>query len=213
MSDEHTLDRDDGTPLAAEYVLGVLGAAERRDFERRLAQEPALRTEVEFWEQRLGAPRLRGQIGRSAAGKPGRGSKRRWAPARRTARAGRALAQPDVLALGRDRIGGGRRREHRRAGRRRTARAGADQPLVAKLDVSGGQAGFVAAIDPARNGLTIVPASVTNLNQRVLELWLIAPGDKPRSLGLIEPGRAIHINLPAESDPAHRRRRDARGVA
>ena len=51
---------------------------------------------------------------------------------------------------------------------------------------------------PARNGLTIVPASVTTLDQRVLELWLIAPGDKPRSLGLIEPERPVHINLPAE---------------
>jgi anti-sigma-K factor RskA len=39
---------------------------------------------------------------------------------------------------------------------------------------------------------------VTELNQRVLELWLIAPGGKPRSLGLIEAGRAIHINLPAD---------------
>ena len=47
-------------------------------------------------------------------------------------------------------------------------------------------------------GLTIVPASVTNLNQRVLELWLIVPGDKPRSLGLIEAGRPVHINLPAD---------------
>ena len=72
------------------------------------------------------------------------------------------------------------------------------QSLVAKLEVSGGQAGFIAAIDPARNGLTIVPASVTTVNQRVLELWLIAPGDKPRSLGLIEPGRPVHINLPAD---------------
>jgi anti-sigma-K factor RskA len=73
-----------------------------------------------------------------------------------------------------------------------------EQPLIARLDASGGQAGFVAAIDPARNGLTVVPASVTNVNQRVLELWLIAPGDQPRSLGLIEPGRAVHITLPAD---------------
>jgi anti-sigma-K factor RskA len=35
------------------------------------------------------------------------------------------------------------------------------------------------------------------VKQRVLELWVIAPGDQSRSLGLIEPGRPIHINLPA----------------
>ena len=73
-----------------------------------------------------------------------------------------------------------------------------DQPLIAKLDVGGGQAGFVAAIDAGHMGLTIIPASVTNLNQRVLELWLIAPGDKPRSLGLIDPNRPIHIKLPTD---------------
>lgn len=54
MSDEQTIGRDDGPPTAAEYVLGTLGAQERREFERRLSQEPALRTEVEVWEQRLG---------------------------------------------------------------------------------------------------------------------------------------------------------------
>jgi anti-sigma-K factor RskA len=36
------------------------------------------------------------------------------------------------------------------------------------------------------------------VNQRVLELWLIGPGEKPRSLGLIDAGRPVHINLPAE---------------
>src|SRR5262249_56284891 len=40
--------------IAAEYVLGVLGADERREVERRLAQEPALASEVAFWEERLG---------------------------------------------------------------------------------------------------------------------------------------------------------------
>ena len=49
MSDQSTIDRDDGgTPLAAEYVLGVLDAGQRRGFELRLTQEPTLRTEVEY---------------------------------------------------------------------------------------------------------------------------------------------------------------------
>ena len=54
MSDEHTMWDEGSTPLAAEYVLGVLSAQERRDFERRLTREPALASEVEFWEQKLG---------------------------------------------------------------------------------------------------------------------------------------------------------------
>jgi len=55
MSDDDTIDpADRGKLIAAEYVLGVLGAEERREVERRLAQEPALASEVAFWEQRLG---------------------------------------------------------------------------------------------------------------------------------------------------------------
>src|SRR5262245_33737651 len=42
-----------GNLIAAEYVLGVLSAEERREVERRLTQEPALAAEVAFWEERL----------------------------------------------------------------------------------------------------------------------------------------------------------------
>jgi anti-sigma-K factor RskA len=197
MSDDRTIGRDDGTPLAAEYVLGVLGAAERSDFERRLAGEPALRTEVEYWEARLGVlaaevkpveppPQTWSNIeaALNADQAPTTSANSLWnslAFWRWAAMGSAAVAAASIAALA---IIG------------RPLPPGA--PLIAKLDVSGGQAGFVAAIDPRRNGLTIVPASVTNVNQRVLELWLIAPGDKPRSLGLIEAGRPVHINLPAE---------------
>src|SRR5262245_62935943 len=54
MSENDTMDpADDGNLIAAEYVLGVLGAAERREVERRLSREPALASEVAFWEERL----------------------------------------------------------------------------------------------------------------------------------------------------------------
>jgi len=195
MSDDHTIRRDDGHPLAEEYVLGVLGAAERRAFEQRLAQEPALRTEVEYWERRLGA--LAAEVRRveppaqtwarieaalqPASAPAARGIWNSLSFWRFTALGSAALAAASIAALV------------------VVGRVPAPSPLlVAKLDVSGGQAGFVAAIDRSRGGLTIVPASVTALNQRVLELWVIAPGDKPRSLGLIEAGRPVHINLPAD---------------
>src|SRR5262245_10674381 len=55
MSDDHTIDpANGGKVIAAEYVLGVLGAEERREIERRLPREPALAAEVAFWEERLG---------------------------------------------------------------------------------------------------------------------------------------------------------------
>lgn len=44
---------EDDKMLAAEYVAGLLSAADRADFERRLGVEPALRDEVRFWDEEL----------------------------------------------------------------------------------------------------------------------------------------------------------------
>ena len=193
MTDERTIEHE-SAPLAAEYVIGVLDGAERRAFEQRLAQEPALRDEVQYWERRLGvlasevAPvepppavwsGIEGALGGTPANPGGIWQNLtfwRWATIGSAAVAAASVAALIVVS-----------------------RAPTSAPtLVAKLDVSSGQAGFIAAIDPSGSGLTIVPASVTAVSQRVMELWIIAPGDKPRSLGLIEAGRPIHIGLPAD---------------
>jgi anti-sigma-K factor RskA len=194
MTDDRNIGDEGDTPLAAEYVLGLLSAKERRDLELRLTREPALAAEVEFWEQRLGvlasevksvAPpeqvwaRIDAAVGGDDRATSHGGIWNNLAFWRYAATGSAAIAAASLAALA-------------YVGR------SADQPLIAKLDVSGGQAGFVAAIDTGHTGLTIIPASATNLNQRVLELWLIAPGDKPRSLGLIDPNRPIHIKLPSD---------------
>ncbi len=56
------IDNDDRRPpeegsafFAAEYVLGVLSADERREVEERLLYEPALARNIVDWEERLGA--------------------------------------------------------------------------------------------------------------------------------------------------------------
>src|SRR5262245_5758067 len=55
MSHDDTIDpANGGKVIAAEYVLGVLGAEERREIERRLPHEPALAAEVAVWGGRLG---------------------------------------------------------------------------------------------------------------------------------------------------------------
>ena len=55
MSDEDTIGAGDRQDLtAAEYVLGVLGAEERRRAEFRIASEPRFAAEVAYWEARLG---------------------------------------------------------------------------------------------------------------------------------------------------------------
>jgi len=196
MSDEHTMWDEGSTPLAAEYVLGVLSAQERRDFERRLTREPALASEVEYWEQKLGV--LTSEV------KPVEPPPQSWARIEAALTAHGSTARPGGVwqnlsfwrwaAIGSTAVAAASLAALAYLERAPAPR----QTLIAKLDVSGGQAGFVAAIDPAHNSLTIVPASATNVSQRVLELWLIAPGEKPRSLGLIEPERPVHINVPPD---------------
>jgi anti-sigma-K factor RskA len=44
---------DEDKILAAEYVAGLLTPAERAAFERRLGQEPNLRADVRFWDEKL----------------------------------------------------------------------------------------------------------------------------------------------------------------
>ena len=56
MSDDidHIAPEDEGRVLAAEYVLGVLSAEERRTVETRMAEEASFAREVAGWEERLG---------------------------------------------------------------------------------------------------------------------------------------------------------------
>jgi anti-sigma-K factor RskA len=196
MSDEHATGSGDGPPVAGEYVLGALNAAERRAFEARMAQDPALRSEVEYWERRLGLlaselkpidppPRVWANIESALSARPVQSGFWHHLPFWRWAAIGSAaVAAVSLVALA------------------YIAHVStANEPLVATLQASGGQSRFVAAIDSGGRGLTIVPASLPDVGQRALELWLIAPGDHPRSLGLIEPSRPVHIDLPNDLMP------------
>lgn len=191
MSDEPTSGA--GTLVAAEYVLGVLSAEERRAVQARIAREPALRAEIEYWEQRLGPlaseleaidppPQVWPKIEAALAADAHRGTLWQNLPFWRWAAIGSAaVAAASIAAFV------------------YVARIqSANVPLVAKLESNGGGAGFVVAIDTGSGGLTIVPAALADVSQRALELWLIVPGEQPRSLGLIEAGRAVHIDVPAD---------------
>ncbi|MBI4273350.1 MAG: anti-sigma factor [Rhizobiales bacterium] len=185
-------------PVAAEYVLGVLDAAERRAVEQRLAREPALAAEVAFWEARLG--------GMADAIPPVTPPARTWSAIERAiaARAGKpvavrlglwnnlafwrgltvattGLAAASLVLLAFVAVQSSQR-----------------TPLVASLDASGGRSSFVAAVTQAGDSVMIVPAALASTDQRALELWLIPPGGKPHSLGLIEPGRPVRLNVPKE---------------
>jgi anti-sigma-K factor RskA len=199
MSDDPTADPGDGDVIAAEYVLGVLGAAERREVERRLAQEPALASEVAFWETRLApmadaaAPamppsgawsRIESAIAADAAAiaVPARPSP--WqslALWRGLTAASATLAAASIVALA-------------YIGLAPAPRA----PLTATLGGDAGQPNFVAAVTAQGNTLVIVPAVLLANDQRSYELWLIPSGEtRPRSLGLVQPGQPVRLDIPA----------------
>lgn len=189
MSDErdHSGPPHDDT-LAAEYVLGVLSAAERAEAERRMARERGFAALVDAWQARLVPwteeivpvqPPLDLWNRISAALPTERAAGGLWSSLVLwrwlTAGAG-ALAVASLVAL--------------------FVAINQPAPLIATIE--GGNARiFVATIDPARNTLAVVPATYRADPSRVPELWLIAPGDKPRSLGLLQPDRATTIAVPA----------------
>jgi anti-sigma-K factor RskA len=196
MSEDDTIDpADSGKVLAAEYVLGVLSAAERREVERRLTQEPALDLEVAFWEERLG--------GLADAVAPVVPPDVAWSrieaviapPAPRPASVWQSLAFWRSFAIGSATLAAASIAGLVYIGLVPTARA----PLMATLSGSAGQPNFVAAITATGNSLTIVPASLLTTDPRAIELWLIPAGEtRPRSLGLVQPGQPIKLEIPPD---------------
>ena len=197
MTDDHAIIPEEGDKLvAAEYVLGVLGAAERRQAQQRMAHDQAFANEVAFWEERLGtfadavapvAPpeRTWTRISRAIKARdPSAPQESLWQSLtfwRSFAVGAAALAVASVGALTFIEIS-----------------PVARPPMLATLGTPSGQLNFVAAINAGGKSLVIVPAVLVATDQRAMELWLIPAGDRPHSLGLIEPGRPVRLDVPQD---------------
>jgi anti-sigma-K factor RskA len=197
MTDDRTIIQEEGDKLvAAEYVLGVLGAAERRQAQQRMAHDQAFANEVAFWEERLGtfadavtpvAPpdRTWSRISRAIRSRdPFAPHESLWQSLtfwRSFAVGAAALAAASIGALTFIAIS-----------------PVARPPMLATLGSASGQLNFVAAINAGGKSLVIVPAVLLATDQRAMELWLIPAGDKPHSLGLIEPGRPVRLDVPRD---------------
>jgi anti-sigma-K factor RskA len=199
MSEDDTIDPGGGgNMIAAEYVLGVLGASERREVERRLAHEPELAAEVAFWEERLAGladgitpvtppPEAWSAIEAMLSAGPTRPAPLWQSLAfwRGFAIASTAVAAASFAAL--IYIG------------LVTGGPPARAPLMATLGGTSGQPNFVAAVTASGDSLTVVPASLLTSDPRAIELWLIPVGEtRPRSLGLIQPGQPIRLQIPPD---------------
>src|SRR5262249_45524456 len=180
--DDTTSPPDGGNLVAAEYVLGVLSAEERREVERRLAQEPTLAAEVAFWEERLTGladtvapvappPNAWSRI-EAAIARPADAGASRWRSLafwRGFGIGAAALATASIAALAYVALVP-------------AARA----PLMATLgSTTSGQPNFVAAVTASGDSLVIVPASLLTNDPRAIELWLMTagPGQPPQPHG------------------------------
>jgi anti-sigma-K factor RskA len=179
---------DEPQNLAAEYVLGVLDAVERREAERRLASEPGFAAEVAYWEARLGpladqlpevAPpaRVWRGIEWTLAGGPQPGLWHSLPFWRAFGLGSLGIAAAAIAALF-------------------IVAPPAQKPMFATLQQGAGPAAFVVGVDPSHGQVYVVPASYSRDVQRVAELWLIAPGQRPKSLGLLDPAKPVTLTVP-----------------
>jgi len=196
---------DEGRVLAAEYVLGVLGAEERRKVETRMVEEASFAREVAEWEERLGGmasyvmpatppaqtwPRIEASLGGPPA-----------TAAAQPASLWQSLAFWRGLGIGSSAIAAACVAALVYVGLT-PPQAPQRTPLLATLTgLKTKQPNFVATIGSDGVSLTIVPAALLTLDKRSMELWLIPEGGKPASLGLIAVGQPVRINIPPELLP------------
>lgn len=211
-TDQQTGLPDESNP-AAEYVLGVLSAKERRDLESRLATDRTLAAEVARWEnhfeplineiQAASVPdyvweRIRSELNFTAAvrtpvttrdAEPGF-----WASLSfwRTL-AGAGLAASAALAIA---LLGQPRVVETPAPIVVTQQPVAPRVMASTLAHDDGTPGYVAAIDASTGAMTITPVSPGHDDGRVPELWLIPEGQAALSLGVVARDKPLLVNIP-----------------
>lgn len=193
--------------LAAEHALGVLSAAERAEAEARVARDPVFAAEVAAWRIRLAplldmvaavAPptglwaRIERRLPANDNGQDREAAVRRLKFWRGAAMGAMGLAAASLAAvvvlMGRPPVV------------IQPQPAAPSGPLLnASLmpQAGGPQPLFVAAYDPDRQALivtSLVPPGTDPLH--VHQLWLIPQDGKPRSLGMVEPGKSRAMPMP-----------------
>ncbi|KQT41996.1 hypothetical protein ASG43_17080 [Aureimonas sp. Leaf454] len=198
---------DDGSPReeadlrAAEAALGLLSGAERREAERRLRTDAAFATSVGRWNERL-EPLLSGIAPAEPPPHVWSGIERDLARMTRTSPPkpdhGRANVVPAFwrsFALG-------------ASGLLAASLAGlvvlsipqpVPQPLTASIvgEGAGAMPLYTAVVYPGATGATLIPVTTAAAPGHSHELWVIAPGDAPRSLGVLRPG-TLRIEIAPE---------------
>jgi anti-sigma-K factor RskA len=206
--DQH-LEPPDDELLAAELVLGVLNAAERRSAQGRAESDPAFAQRVGRWERRLepwladiepvSAPahvwtRICQRLGWQG-NQPDRGGLWQSLAFWRSAAAFAAVVA--VVAIWVARLPSPAPQPPVAVVQPGAAEPGAKP--VTTLAHDDGSPGWLASVDRIRGTVLVVPVpSAPDAQGRVPELWLIPPGKAPRSLGLVSIDKAHTVEVPAE---------------
>ncbi len=216
------LDAETRSRIAAEYALGTLRGGARRRFEAMMQSDASLRAEARSWHDRLLAlydelpeevpspeswSRILARTGllddAPTGPRPGFwNSLGLW----RTMSASLAAVLVAVLVIpglepvsdraddrgdNRNQLGDQVRYQVR------DPTGEAPRTLVLVLSDEDARAGWVMTAE--RGGLAARPVrELAALDDRSYQLWLIPPGESPRSVGLIDPERSSAFELPAE---------------
>lgn len=200
--------RDDDL-FAAEYVLGVLDADDRRTAQARIAREPGFSALVGDWEARFAEwllrvvplnpgeqvwPRIRTSLGWAPVGAdshPRADGARGWKVATALAAAA-AIAAISFAFL----------QQRPVQVQPPTIVVNPTAPLLKRpvtvLERDDGHAGWVASFDANTQKLHMAPVPVpADVQGRVNELWIIPAGQAPISLGLLSAETTQVIDVPA----------------
>lgn len=199
--------------LAAEYVLGVLGEADRLHAQARVLAEPGFAARVDDWTRKLTPlfdgieavdapahvwPRIRARLGWSPVERAPRGAWDSVGFWRASAAAAAALAAMlAVVALRQPALPPAAPVPSQDVVTAPAAPAEEVARPVVVLEREGGVAGWLAAIDPSRSAITMTPVpTAASADGRVGELWLIPAGGAPRSLGFVSNELSHTVQVP-----------------
>lgn len=187
-------------PLAGEYVLGVLDAAERAEAERRLSVDPAFARSVAWWEERL-TP-LAADIA------PAQPSEGLWP------RIHNLIAEPlkpsawSNVALWRGLTAGAMAvaaacvvvvvlpRPAPAPAVAPTRPQAAEVALIA--DPASNKPMMIATLDHGMDQVMLTPMGMKMPEGRDAELWIIPEGQKAISLGVIPMDKPMRIPMPKD---------------
>ena len=190
---------EDRNLLAAEYVLGTLDAAERDVASRLRRDDPAFERTVTDWERRL-APLANGiaslepsstlwpRIAAALDVNPGssksanvvvlRRSLQRWRIA--TLATGALAAGLALFAIDRSLL---------RTPQRTQEAQGQRGAYIAAVNRGGEMPALIVRVDLASQSVTVRPVEAETPQNKSLELWYVAAGEAPKSMGVVAKDR------------------------